>query len=81
MKDFDTSDAQLNLSKGTPRFYIMRLPAKPDGLTFSQITHHKNVTQCLGSMTPAPWCGAAMAFCRWSGRQFQNAVGKQLLGL
>jgi hypothetical protein len=56
MKNFDSKDAQLNLANGTPRFYIMRLPAKPQGLSFSQITHHKHVTQCLGSLTPEDWC-------------------------
>jgi hypothetical protein len=52
MKAFDREDAQLNLANGTPRFYIMRLPAKPQGLAFTQITHHKQVTQCLGALTP-----------------------------
>lgn len=55
MKAFDAEDAQLDLSAGTPRFYIMRLPAKPTGLSFTQITHHKRVTQCLGSLTPDAW--------------------------
>eukprot|EP00892_Ulva_mutabilis_P002211 jgi/Ulvmu1/11991/UM083_0001.1 len=55
MKAFDGDDAQLQLDQGKPRFYIMRLPAKPSGLQFTQITHHKAVTQCLGSLTPAPW--------------------------
>lgn len=56
MKPYDQDDAQLQLNKGMPRFYIMRLPQKPAGLTFTQITHHKEVTQCLGSLTPEPWC-------------------------
>lgn len=56
MKPFDGEDAQLNLAHGTPRFYIMRLPKKSQGLAFSQITHHKHVTQCLGSLTPGDWC-------------------------
>jgi hypothetical protein len=56
MKAFDSEDAQLNLSNGAPRFYIMRLPAK-GGLRFTTITHHKAVTQCLGSLSPPnPWC-------------------------
>lgn len=58
MKAFDQEDAQLDLEQGQPRFYIMRLPAKPSGLSFTQITHHKKVTQCLGSVTPEPWCAA-----------------------
>ena len=61
MKAFDEEDAQLNLEKGTPRFYIMRLPAKPQGLSFTQITHHKDVTQCLGSLTPDAWCDSSAA--------------------
>lgn len=60
MKAFDEEDAQLNLSKGTPRFYIMRLPAKEQGLSFTQITHHKDVTQCLGSLTPDAWYALAL---------------------
>lgn len=55
MKTFDEDDAQLQLDKGTPRFYIMRLPLKPSGLVFTQITHHKQVSQCLGSLTPSSW--------------------------
>jgi ureidoglycolate lyase len=56
MRSFGSEDAQLNLSNGTPRLYIMRLPAKAQGLSFTQITHHKKVTQCLGSLTPEDWC-------------------------
>eukprot|EP00775_Hariotina_reticulata_P002494 gene2494-2797_t len=53
-KVFDSQDAQLVLDRGTPRFYIMRIPRR--GLTFSRITYHANVTQCLGGLTPAlPW--------------------------
>jgi hypothetical protein len=62
MKAFDSEDAQLSLQNGTPRFYIMRLPEKPGGLTFSQITHHKAVTQCLGSLTPEDWCASCTQF-------------------
>lgn len=52
-KKFDGEDAQLVLDRGTPRFYIMRLPRR--GLTFDRITYHADVTQCLGSLTPEPW--------------------------
>ena len=55
MKGFDQDDAQLQLAQGTPRFYMMRLPLKPKGLTFTQITHHKEVSQCIGSLTPDSW--------------------------
>ncbi|EFJ45854.1 hypothetical protein VOLCADRAFT_105745 [Volvox carteri f. nagariensis] len=49
-KLFDQDDAQLVLNQGTPRFYIMRLPAR--GLRFHRITYHGRVTQCLGGLTP-----------------------------
>lgn len=49
-KAFDMTDAQLELSKGTPRFYIMDLPRR--GLSFSRITYHADVTQCLGGLNP-----------------------------
>lgn len=45
---FGPDDAQLDLSRGIPRFYIMKLENQP--LKFSSITHHANVTQCLGSI-------------------------------
>lgn len=49
-KPCDASDAQLNLSRGQPRFYIMRLPHR--GRCFDRITFHANVTQCLGALAP-----------------------------
>ncbi len=52
-KAFDGEDAQLVLDRGTPRFYIMRLPAR--GLSFKRITHHAQCTQCLGSLQGKPW--------------------------
>ncbi|KAI5071938.1 hypothetical protein GOP47_0014189 [Adiantum capillus-veneris] len=56
---FGPQDAQLHLSAGTPRFYIMRLEKRP--LKFSNITHHANVSQCLGSVGALPWyIGVAM---------------------
>ncbi|KAJ4903684.1 Uncharacterized protein Rs2_17635 [Raphanus sativus] len=50
---FGPNDAQLDLSKGIPRFYIMRLKDRSFG--FSTITHHANVTQCLGSIGGHVW--------------------------
>jgi len=44
------ADAALDLSKGSPRLYVMRLPER--GRAFSRITHHARVTQCLGSVQP-----------------------------
>uniref|UniRef100_A0A2P2P1D2 Uncharacterized protein MANES_10G042700 n=1 Tax=Rhizophora mucronata TaxID=61149 RepID=A0A2P2P1D2_RHIMU len=52
-KEFGPDDAQLDLSQGTPRFYIMRLRDQP--LVFSTITHHASVTQCLGSVGGHVW--------------------------
>ncbi|KAG2309128.1 hypothetical protein Bca4012_081952 [Brassica carinata] len=50
---FGPNDAQLDLSRGIPRFYIMRLKDRSFG--FSTITHHANVTQCLGSIGGHVW--------------------------
>ncbi|XBI20066.1 hypothetical protein VPH35_061445 [Triticum aestivum] len=50
---FGPHDAQLDLSRGIPRFYIMRLESRP--LKFSSITHHASVTQCLGSIGGQDW--------------------------
>jgi ureidoglycolate hydrolase len=52
-KPFDQEDAQLNLSQGIPRFYIMRLQQK--GRQFSRITRHQHCTQCLGSLEGKDW--------------------------
>ncbi|CAL0316085.1 unnamed protein product [Lupinus luteus] len=51
--EFGPRDAQLDLSAGTPRFYIMHLENRP--LKFSTITHHASVTQCLGSIGARVW--------------------------
>ncbi|KAK4756792.1 hypothetical protein SAY87_006919 [Trapa incisa] len=52
-EEFGPQDAQLDLSRGVPRFYIMHLEDRP--LKFSNITHHARVTQCLGSIGGHPW--------------------------
>ncbi|GMI78796.1 hypothetical protein like AT2G35820 [Hibiscus trionum] len=52
-EEFGPNDAQLDLSKGIPRFYIMNLQNRP--LKFSTITHHASVTQCLGSIGAHVW--------------------------
>ncbi|KAI3809001.1 hypothetical protein L1987_24965 [Smallanthus sonchifolius] len=51
--EFGPHDAQLDLSQGTPRFYIMHLQDR--ALKFSKITHHASVTQCLGSISGDVW--------------------------
>jgi len=50
---FGPGDAQLVLSNGTPRLYIMRLSAR--GLAFDRITRHVRVTQCLAAMGERAW--------------------------
>ncbi|KAM3286929.1 hypothetical protein P3S67_020359 [Capsicum chacoense] len=50
---YGPNDAQLDLSNGIPRFYIMQLKGR--SLKFSSITHHANVTQCLGSIGGDVW--------------------------
>lgn len=50
---FGPNDARLDLSRGVPRFYIMRLPRR--GLVFGRITRHRLVTQCLASVGGKPW--------------------------
>lgn len=58
-KAFDQEDAQLNLRRGTPRLYIMSLPAH--GMAFDQITYHANVTQCLCGLAQKDWFLAVAA--------------------
>ena len=50
---FGPGDAQLDLSQGIPRFYIMHLDHK--GRHFSHITRHQACTQCLGSLNGEEW--------------------------
>ncbi|MEG3435941.1 ureidoglycolate lyase [Pannus brasiliensis CCIBt3594] len=52
-KPFDNEDARLELNRGTPRFYIMRLHTR--GRKFSRITRHSQCTQCLGSLGGKEW--------------------------
>ena len=46
-------DEALDLSRGRPRFYVMRLP-RP-GRRFQTIARHCQVTQCLASAGGRPW--------------------------
>lgn len=52
-KPFDEKDAQLDLSQGTPRFYIMGL--RDRGRQFPDIARHQQCTQCLGSLGGQEW--------------------------
>ena len=50
---FGPGDAELDLTQGTPRLYIMRLRHRP--LVIRGITRHSAVTQCLASMKGEEW--------------------------
>ncbi len=50
---FGPQDAQLVLSAGTPRFYIMALARRE--AVIRGITCHVRVTQCLASVGGVPW--------------------------
>ncbi|MCA3260301.1 MAG: ureidoglycolate lyase [Telmatospirillum sp.] len=50
---FGPQDAQLVLSAGTPRFYIMALSRREP--VIRGITCHVRVTQCLASVGGVPW--------------------------
>lgn len=52
-KPYDETDAQLYLSQGVPRFYLMRLLAK--GRRFHRMTRHRLCSQCLGSLVGKEW--------------------------
>jgi ureidoglycolate lyase len=50
---FGKQDAALVLDRGTPRFYVMKLPGRPP--EFRHITRHLSVTQCLASVGGKQW--------------------------
>ena len=50
---FGPADAPLDLSQGTPRFYVMQLETR--GRTVTAITRHRRVTQALASVGGKPW--------------------------
>lgn len=50
---FGDHDARLDLTRGTPRFYCMRVPGR--GMVVRQITRHRSVTQTLASAGGEPW--------------------------
>lgn len=52
-KLFGPDEAQLELTRGTPRFYVMRLKRRDKA--FTHITRHLAVTQCLASVGGKPW--------------------------
>jgi ureidoglycolate lyase len=50
---FSEREALLDLSRGTPRFYVMALVDKPP--VFTGITRHRAVTQTLAAVGGRPW--------------------------
>jgi ureidoglycolate hydrolase len=52
-KRFGPEEAQLDLTRGQPRLYIMRSPFH--GTTFTRMTRHAQVTQCLGARDDRDW--------------------------
>ncbi len=50
---FGPGDAQLQIDRGIPRFYIMTL--KNRGTRFRTITRHQRCTQCLGALEGKDW--------------------------
>lgn len=50
---FGAGDATLELGRGTPRLYIMRLTKRP--LLVRGITRHVRVTQCLAATMGGSW--------------------------
>jgi ureidoglycolate hydrolase len=52
-KPFDQDDAQLQLDRGIPRLYLMRLHQR--GRRFAKITRHRQCTQCLGALASKSW--------------------------
>ena len=51
----ETENVSLNLTNGTPRFYLMRLEKR--GFDFSEIVRHKKVTQVLGALSKKWYMG------------------------
>jgi ureidoglycolate lyase len=52
-KPFGPDDAQLELDRGTPRFYMMTLKRREP--IFNVLTRHLSVTQCLASVGGKSW--------------------------
>jgi len=50
---FGANDAELVLTNGTPRLYIMKL--HEHGLRIQTITRHRQVTQCLAALGGKAW--------------------------
>jgi ureidoglycolate hydrolase len=58
---FTAAEAVLDLSAGVPRFYVMSLDHQRS--TFTRITRHHYVTQCLAAVGGQPWWLAVAPAC------------------
>ncbi|KAJ7970399.1 Ureidoglycolate hydrolase [Quillaja saponaria] len=76
-KEFGPEDAQLDLCRGTPRFYVMHLHDRP--LQFSVITHHASVTQCLGSVGGYTWYLGVAKPSLADANEINDGKGKQIV--
>lgn len=77
-KSYDSTDAQLLLQNGIPRFYIMRLHYK--GRKFQTITRHIKCTQCLGSLEGKEWLIAVAPPCNRDKPLLENIVAFRIPG-
>lgn len=69
-KPYGAQDLSLQICDGTPRLYIFR--SRNRGLSFSEITYHEKVSQCLMSTSNKLWY-LAVAKPTFSLEQFPTA--------
>ncbi|WOK96670.1 hypothetical protein Cni_G05377 [Canna indica] len=74
-EEYGPRDAQLELHRGVPRFYIMHLEDRE--LKFSNITHHASVTQCLGSVGGEEWYLGVAKASILNGSDFSSKDGRE----
>ncbi|GAV91334.1 hypothetical protein CFOL_v3_34730 [Cephalotus follicularis] len=75
--EFGPHDAQLDLSHGVPRFYIMHVEDRP--LKFSKVTHHSSVTQCLGSIGGHVWYLGVVKPSIVDSKEMNDDTGKEIV--
>ncbi|RDX86441.1 hypothetical protein CR513_32228 [Mucuna pruriens] len=76
-QEFGPHDAQLDLTQGTPRFYILRLENCP--LKFASITHHASVTQCIGSVGGHAWYLGVAKSSIVDSNEIKDNTGKKIV--
>ncbi|TKY51549.1 hypothetical protein E2542_SST23065 [Spatholobus suberectus] len=76
-QEYGPQDAQLDLTQGTPRFYIMHLENSP--LEFSCITHHASVTQCLGTVGGHVWYLGVAKSSMIDSNETKDNTGKKIV--